>query len=42
MKEDQSLQSTKIIITKLKKQCENAKLKGFHFIPEGYSIYTEI
>ena len=31
-----------IVTEEFKKQCENAKLKGFHFIPEGYSIYTEI
>lgn len=32
-----------IIVTKeFKKRCEVAKLKGLDFVPEGYSIYTDI
>lgn len=32
-----------IIVTKeFKKRCEAAKLKGLDFVPEGYSIYTNI
>lgn len=31
-----------IVIEELKKRCEDAKLKGLDFVPEGYSIYTDI